>query len=153
MKKISWEEYDKLVSELANKILNFFPGCSYKKISLMGVPRGGEMLALLLSYKDTRFQLISYNQNIKMEDNVVLIDDVLETGKTLDTNIKSFNIVSPTIAVLIDKSSAYNKDKSLYADISIIQTNDKDWFVFPYENIEIEIEKEECNKHGEINEK
>ena len=32
-----------------------------------------------------------------------------------------------------------------------VKATDKEWVVFPYENIEIE--KEECNKHGEINEK
>ena len=149
MKEISWEEYDILVTELANKLLNFFPG--EEKISLVGIPRGGELLALLLSYKSGRFDVFPYEDDTFEYPNCVLVDDVLETGKTISNTLLNCKFTTPINAVLIDKSPAYTPDKSLHADISVIQINQKDWFVFPYEKIEIE--EEEYKKREKTDEK
>ena len=144
MKNISWSEYDNLVNILSSKILDAFPG--NEPISIVGIPRGGVLLAILLSYKNKRFSpSINRWWGDTINEHVVIVDDVLETGKTLKTTIDNRYLSRRAkFAVLIDKTKVYTSEKSII-DIAASETSNKEWIVFPYEKIEDEIKSSEGN--------
>ena len=108
----TWSEFDKSVEKIANK-------CKFFEFSgIYGVPRGGLCLAVALSHK-LKTKLIS-----KPIKNSLIVDDVYETGITLNT---FKNIEGAQFFVLFSKkiptwwNSVYISEKS-------------DWIVFPWEN-------------------
>ena len=108
----SWSEFDKSVEYISNKYrLIEFSG-------IYGVPRGGLCLAVARSH-ELKINLIS--DPIK---NSLIVDDVYETGITLNT---FKNIEGAKFFVLFSKqnptwwNSVYISEKS-------------DWIVFPWEN-------------------
>ena len=108
----TWNDFDKSVEQIANK-------CRYKEFSgIYGVPRGGLCLAVALSHK-LKINLIS-----EPKKNSLIVDDVYETGITLNTfkDIEGANFL-----VLFSKikpqwwNTVYISEKT-------------DWIVFPWEN-------------------
>ena len=68
----TWKDFDKSVEYIANQ-------CKFYKFSgIYGIPRGGLCLAVALSHK-LKVKLI--NEPIQ---NSLIVDDVFETGQTLD---------------------------------------------------------------------
>ena len=122
---ITWEKYHELVKELDRKIHTLIPS---GPIPIIGIPRGGLLVALHLSYLDPRYHLCN-NLNAQTGVKYIVVDDVLETGKT-----KIHWLQSPRIncwfAVLIDKSFRYQIQA---ADLSALQMKEKEWIAFPYE--------------------
>ena len=109
----TWEEFDKSVEHIANK-------CKFLDFSgIYGVPRGGLCLAVALSHK-LKINLISEPKN-----NSLIVDDVYETGKTLN-NFK--NIQGAKFFVLFSK-----KKPTWWNSVHI--SDESDWIVFPWENI------------------
>ena len=108
----TWSEFDKSVNYIANK-------CKNENFSgVYGVPRGGLCLAVALSHK----------LNIKFLDkplkNSLIVDDILETGLTLDSyrNIKGANFF-----VLFSK-----KEPLWWNTVNLYKK--KEWVFFPWEN-------------------
>ena len=108
----TWGEFDKSVEQIANK-------CRFKNFSgIYGVPRGGLCLAVALSHK-LKLELIS--EPLK---NSLIVDDVYETGLTLNT-LK--DIEGAKFFVLFSKinpiwwNTVYKSEKS-------------EWIVFPWED-------------------
>ena len=124
----SWSEFDKSVDYIANQ-------CQKLKLSgIYGVPRGGLCLAVALSHK-LNVQLIE-----KPLKNSLIVDDIYETGFTL-SNFK--NIEGVNFFVLVSKKKPiWWNTVNLY--------HKKEWIVFPWENIENELneEKEYKSKRG-----
>ncbi len=54
-------------------------------VTLYGIPRGGLMVALLLSYLFPEKHFIPYNAESSHHncDNAILIDDIMDSGKTM----------------------------------------------------------------------
>lgn len=161
MINITWEQYDKLVEELGDLIKKTWK--EHKEFKLFGVPRGGVLLALLLSYKDpeafsigivsnypehlTAPTVLSGIKNKKYK--AVIVDDILETGTTrmfAFANLVKEDSDFPVIpwAVLIDKSYSY--EDVAPADLSCQNTDSSEWVLFPYEDQESEKEREEKHK-------
>ncbi len=121
----TWDEFDKSVEDIANK-------CKFLNFSgIYGVPRGGLCLAVALSHK-LKIDLIS--EPIK---NSLIVDDVYETGITLNTFKK---IEGAKFFVLFSKepptwwNSVYISEKS-------------DWIVFPWENnLNIQSDRDDYTK-------
>ena len=108
----TWDEFDKSVEYIANQ-------CKFLEFSgIYGIPRGGLCLAVALSHK-LRVNLIP--EPLK---NSLIVDDVYETGITLNT-LK--NIEGAKFFVL------FSKNKPTWWN-SVHVTEKSDWIVFPWEN-------------------
>ena len=108
----TWDDFDKSVEQIASK-------CKFFEFSgIYGVPRGGLCLAVALSHK-LKINLIS--EPIK---NSLIVDDVYETGITLNT---FKNIEGAKFFVL------FSKKKPTWWN-SVYISKESDWIVFPWEN-------------------
>ena len=108
----SWSEFDKSVEHIANK-------CKLIEFSgIYGVPRGGLCLAVALSHK-LRINLIS--EPIK---NSLIVDDIYETGITLNT----FKDIEGAMFFVL-----FSKIKPTWWNTVNISKK-REWIVFPWEN-------------------
>ena len=104
-------EFDKSVDHIVDKCK------SWKISSIYGVPRGGLCLSVALSH---RLNIEVTQKPYKYS----LIDDILETGTTLN-NFR--NIEGANFFTLISKK------KPLWWN-SVVFSNKKEWIIFPWEN-------------------
>ena len=108
----TWSEFDKSVEEIANK-------CKSLELSgIYGVPRGGLCLAVALSHK------LNINLISEPRKNSLIVDDVYETGITLNT-LK--DIDGATFFVL------FSKIKPTWWN-TVFTSKKNEWIVFPWEN-------------------
>ena len=108
----SWDEFDKSVELIANK-------CKFLEFSgIYGVPRGGLCLAVALSHK-LKVNLIS-----EPLENSLIVDDVYETGNTLNT-LKDTK--GAKVFVLFSKI-----EPTWWNTVFISEKSE--WIVFPWEN-------------------
>tara|TARA_A100001388_G_C28680783_1_gene456266 strand:- start:230 stop:625 length:396 start_codon:yes stop_codon:yes gene_type:complete len=108
----TWNDFDKSVEHIAKK-------CKFLKFSgIYGVPRGGLCLAVALSHK-LKIDLIS-----EPKKNSLIVDDVYETGITLNT-LK--DIQGATFFVLLSKI-----EPTWWNSVHI--SDKREWIVFPWEN-------------------
>ena len=126
----TWSEFDKSVEHIYNK-------CKFIEFSgIYGVPRGGLCLAVALSHK-LKINLIS-----KPKKNSLIVDDVYETGITLNT---FKNIEGAMFFVLFSKikpkwwNAVHISEKS-------------EWIVFPWEtSANLQSERDEYIKKRGVN--
>ena len=112
VKYFSWSEFDKSVEYIANK-------CKFLEFSgIYGVPRGGLCIAVALSHK-LKINLIS-----EPEKNSLIVDDVYETGITLNT----FKDIEGAMFFVL-----FSKMKPTWWNTVYISEK-SEWIVFPWEN-------------------
>ena len=108
----TWKDFDKSVKHIARK-------CNPLEISgVYGIPRGGLCLAVALSHK-LKINLIS--EPIK---NSLIVDDVYETGITLNT----FKDIEGAMFFVL-----FSKIKPKWWNTVHI-SKEKEWIIFPWEN-------------------
>ena len=108
----TWNDFDKSVDYIANK-------CKFLEFSgIYGVPRGGLCLAVALSHK-LKINLIS--EPIK---NSLIVDDVYETGYTLNT----FKDIEGTMFFVL-----FSKINPTWWN-TVFKSKKNEWIVFPWEN-------------------
>ena len=108
----TWGEFDKSVEYIANK-------CKFLKFSgIYGVPRGGLCLAVALSHK------LKINLIKEPKKNSLIVDDVYETGITLNT----FKGIEGAMFFVL-----FSKIKPTWWNTVFI-TEKNEWIVFPWEN-------------------
>ena len=108
----TWNDFDKSVEHIANK-------CNFLEFSgIYGIPRGGLCLAVALSHK-LKINLIS--EPIK---NSLIVDDVYETGITLNT----FKDIEGAMFFVL-----FSKIKPTWWNTVHI-SKEKEWIIFPWEN-------------------
>ena len=108
----TWSEFDNAVEDIASK-------CKYLEFSgIYGVPRGGLCLAVALSHK-LKINLISEPTN-----NSLIVDDVYETGITLNT----FKDTEGAMFFVL-----FSKIKPTWWNTVFISKKSQ-WIVFPWEN-------------------
>ena len=121
----SWKDFDKSVEHIADK-------CKFLELTgIYGVPRGGLCLAVALSHK-LKINLIS-----EPAKNSLIVDDVYETGITLNTYK---DVEGAMFFVLFSKSNPtwWN---------SVFISEKKQWIVFPWENtLNLESERNDYMK-------
>ncbi len=126
----TWEEFDRSVEHIAER-------CKFLEFSgIYGVPRGGLCLAVALSHK-LKINLIS-----EPIENSLIVDDVYETGITLDTYK---NIEGANFFVLFSKTNPtwWN---------SVHLTEKSEWIVFPWENtLNLQSDRKEYIKKRDLN--
>ena len=108
----TWSEFDKSVDHIANK-------CKFLKFSgIYGVPRGGLCLAVALSHK-LKVNLIS--EPIR---NSLIVDDIYETGYTLNT----FKDIEGAMFFVL-----FSKIKPTWWN-TVFKSEKNEWIVFPWED-------------------
>ena len=108
----TWSEFDKSVEYIAHNCKNL------KLSGIYGVPRGGLCLAVALSHK-LKVNLIS-----KPKKNSLIVDDVYETGITLNT----FKDIEGAMFFVL-----FSKIKPTWWNTVFISEK-SEWIVFPWEN-------------------
>lgn len=130
MKKIRWSGYQDMVVDLDRGIRSRFPDDG--EIFLVGIPRGGLLLALHLTYLSKRYEIVPAEDFDFDPERLVIVDDVLESGKTMEHWLGFLDLdEDPVIAVLVDKTACYPGVRP--ADICHRRASTKEWVLFPYE--------------------
>ncbi len=121
----NWSEFDKSVEHIAKK-------CKFLEFSgIYGVPRGGLCLAVALSHK-LKINLIS-----KPKKNSLIVDDVYETGITLNA---FKDIEGAMFFVLFSKI-----EPKWWNTVHVSKKNE--WIVFPWEDsLNVQRDFNEYNK-------
>ena len=108
----TWSDFDKSVQKIANT-------CESLEFSgIYGIPRGGLCLAVALSHK-LKINLIS-----EPRKNSLIVDDVYETGITLNT----FKDIEGAMFFVL-----FSKIKPTWWN-TVFLSEKKDWIIFPWEN-------------------
>ena len=118
----TWSDFDESVLHIANK-------CKSLEFSgIYGVPRGGLCLAVALSHK------LKVNLLSKPRRNSLIVDDVYETGITLNT----FKDIEGAMFFVL-----FSKEKPKWWNTVFI-SQENEWIVFPWENpLNLEIDRKE----------
>lgn len=146
-----WEEFDKDVELLIDQIYND----TYKPDYILGIARGGVTLATKLSYKlDKEVYYFRDGEDLEIIHdmmglylNVLIVDDINDTGKTINSVRESLNLIRKTsygegYKIPSDLSNIRfltlfnNKSSSTTVDYSIREIDksiDDSWIVFPWE--------------------
>lgn len=140
--KLTWQEIERLVEDLASKIQAVEPLGKYRGI--IAISRGGLVPAGMLSYalninrvrvagvesyhqKDqTHLKTIHIPRIEKGSGHYLLIDDLVDTGKTVNYLRKSLPPV--TVATLIAKPKGESE-----ADVFAKECPQDTWVTFPWE--------------------
>ena len=113
MRVLSWVEFDQAVQSLVEQISTAsFAG-------VYGVPRGGLCLAVALSHALERPLLA------EPQPDALIVDDVYETGRTLEALHARFPTAS--CAVWVSKRPVRWWD-------AVVVTDSSEWLLFPWEN-------------------
>ena len=116
---VSWELIDECVTDIAFHLKD--TGKDFKGV--YGIPRGGVILAVLLSHKlDLPYVENPYDYQL---DDFIVIDDVADTGETLKFYEETFE---KSYIVTIHE----HEQSIVKPDYSVIDKGDK-WIVYPWE--------------------
>ena len=128
---VNWELIEEAVTEIAFHLKD--TGKDFKGV--YGIPRGGSILAVLLSHKlDLPFIENPFDCEF---DDFVIVDDIADTGKTLEfyeNNFKKGYIVT-----------IHEHEQSIVKpEFSVIGKEDK-WIVYPWETKDSEERQDYLN--------
>ena len=116
---VSWELIDECVTDIAFHLKD--TGKDFKGV--YGIPRGGVILAVLLSHKlDLPYLENPYDYQL---DDFIVIDDIADTGETLKFYEETFE---KSYIVTIHE----HEQSIVKPDYSVIDKGDK-WIVYPWE--------------------
>jgi len=117
--EMNWKEFEKSALDLANQIIQ----SNIKLSNIWGNPRGGLPLAVRLSHLLSIPLIVNWKD--EHNDNTLIVDDVVDTGNTLEP----YN--EPCIwriAVLY-----YNPKASFQPTFFSLKKPDNSWIIFPWE--------------------
>lgn len=118
---ISYEEYGEMANYIT-KMLKSFKSFSY----IVGIPRGGLPLAVHLSH-NLGIPLLDYNElSTVTSGNIMVVDDILDTGVTMEEALKVASHLNPFIVVL-----HWKPQSTITPDIFAKHTTD--WVTYPWE--------------------
>jgi|TARA_B100000282_G_C31399818_1_gene339615 hypoxanthine phosphoribosyltransferase len=113
---VTWNVIDEAVTDIAFNIKN--TNKDFKGV--YGIPRGGLILAVMLSHKLDIPLIMSVDE---LDENSIIIDDIADTGKTLLDFVEYESYVV----------TIHEHEQSLIKpDYSVIDKGDK-WIVYPWE--------------------
>ncbi|MBC8422003.1 MAG: hypothetical protein H8E03_01130 [Pelagibacteraceae bacterium] len=121
---ISWNVIEECVKELAGYLHR--TGIEFNGV--YGIPRGGTILAVMLSH-ELDVPYLSNLDNLYGKD-FVIIDDIADTGKTLEHYTK-LKVCNKAHYVTIHE----HEQSIIKPNFSIISKEDK-WIVYPWETDE-----------------
>ena len=113
---VTWDLIDEAVTDIAFNVKN--TNKDFKGV--YGIPRGGLILAVMLSHKLDLPLIMSKDE---LDENSIIIDDIADTGKTLLDFVEYESYVV----------TIHEHEQSLIKpDYSVIDKGDK-WIVYPWE--------------------
>jgi hypoxanthine phosphoribosyltransferase len=115
----NWEDIDGRVNDLCQRLKHE----SFEAV--YGVPRGGLIVAVLVSHK-LGIPLITSLRDMYGKKFLV-VDDIADTGRTLE-KLKRLEVCSGATFATLD----YHKQSSVVPDYWISEKGDK-WIVYPWE--------------------
>jgi hypoxanthine phosphoribosyltransferase len=115
---LSWDEIDTLVDTLANKIVKTIPPVD----SIMGLPRGGLIPAVMISHK------LNLPLVFKPTKGTLIVDDICDSGETFIKMSKKYP--SNYLICLHLKSHTTNFIPDICAEIY----EGDEWLVYPWES-------------------
>lgn len=118
---VSWELIDECVTDIAFHLKD--TGKDFKGV--FGVPRGGCILAVMLSHKMDIPYLT--NLNNMYDKDFIIIDDIADTGNTLNRYI-NLEVCNKAYYVTIHEHS----QSIVKLNYSVLYKEDK-WIVYPWE--------------------
>ncbi|MDJ0270205.1 MAG: phosphoribosyltransferase [Aigarchaeota archaeon] len=144
---LSWRDVESLVDKLYDAITR-----SYEPNVIVGVLRGGIVVANLLSdlfgmqevyaigcrsYRDMqRSEVRIYHDLVRGElrgKNVLLVDDVSDSGNTLTTAIE--HVITPRSPSTVKTATLHIKPWTSYIPNFYVETTDA-WIIYPWERME-----------------
>jgi hypoxanthine phosphoribosyltransferase len=152
----TWTEIEVLVEQLAMGVRCVFHN---RLFSLCGIPRGGQLVAVMLAHRlncklvqSVEHLMTSLPHHVPAE-HLVLVDDVVNTGTTLDlimskaapqaiNRASCFSLYGPATSQAKRLSSPvwYHNQGSPFASLPIFFTkkldNEQEWIRFPWESRE-----------------
>ena len=120
---ISWNVVDECVLDIAEHILR----TEIKFEGVYGIPRGGVILAVMLSHKLDIPYFDDIEHALGNGKEFIIIDDITDTGKTLN-NYKKMDSSEIAYYVTIHE----HEQSSVKPDYSVLYKEDK-WIVYPWE--------------------
>ena len=120
---VSWELIDDCVTDIAFHLKD--TGKDF--VGVFGVPRGGSLLAVMLSHKLDIPYFDDIEHALGNGEEFIIIDDIADTGKTLN-NYKKIDSSEIAYYVTIHE----HEQSSVKPDYSVLYKEDK-WIVYPWE--------------------
>ena len=123
---ISWDLVDECVLDIAEHLIR--TGIEFDGV--YGIPRGGTILAVMLSHKLG----IPYLETLEgmYGENFIIIDDIVDTGKTMKHH-STLEVCKNAYFVTIHE----HEQASVKPDYSVLYKEDK-WIVYPWETTDSE---------------
>jgi len=122
---LSWDDVVNVTDKIAEQINNL----DKKPLYLYGIPRGGLIPATLLSHKTgiKYQQILSVYSNSSLKDfsDVLIVDDICDSGKTLESILKTYP--------KCQTASLYYKEKASIKPNIYGELVGDEWIVFPWE--------------------
>ena len=118
----TWQDFDKAVDNLVPRLQNSAIDCVY------GIPRGGLILAVVLSHKLNKPLLTDFFKTFEKAmagNKILIVDDISDTGVTLG---RLHSLGSCTATIHYVTSSTYKPDFWVHEKIQ------GDWIVYPWES-------------------
>ena len=113
---LTWKDIENAIESIAYRIKK----CDIEFSSITGLPRGGLIPAVMLSHKLN----IPYKESPTM-GNILVIDDICDSGETLHKFKHESNVYTATIH--------YKQTASVEPTFWYSLVQDKDWIVYPWE--------------------
>jgi uncharacterized protein len=115
IRKVSWEELDRLVEELSKKIRGNYD-------LICGIPRGGLIPAVMLSHRMKIPMTMDLIGDFRAGKKILVVDDIADTGHTLSQIFQENMAIATVFAKPTSKC-----EPDFYAELTT------EWIQFPYE--------------------
>ena len=135
----SWEHFEKDIKVLASKYQSSSFDC------ILAISRGGLVPGVKLSHLlNIPLEIIEYRTRDfptnyiklpKLNDfNCLLVEDIIDTGKTLDNVLSALTLVFPNISITVVTLFSHNVKLWFPVEFVCNKIQNKDtWIVFPWE--------------------
>jgi len=120
----TWNQFDTACSDIVAKIRQ--QGWSFNTI--YGLPRGGLIIAVKLSHLLNLKLILNSSQ---IDNNTLVVDDIADTGKSLQKLIDEIRIKSHVASYRV-VTLFYHKQSEVAPDIWLYEKTDR-WIHFPWE--------------------
>lgn len=137
--KLSWLDIESLIENIVEE-LNLL-SIGWKPSHVVGVARGGLVPAVILSHKynvpfstvnvSYRDTLVDTNINVTVTSNTLVVEDIIDTGKTL-SSLKDIYPTDFKSASLLSKVTSQTQPH--FVGRTLDEEQSKSWIVFPWES-------------------